>query len=227
LDSLPEIAALPRTADLTQRMRERTADLHTQAERGGIVAAILSGKATEWDYALYLRNLLPAYQAMEQGLRRRRGQPGFCVLARRSLHRASRIAADLDILCGPGWLADLPLLVEGEIYAARVAAAGRDGGALLVAHAYTRYLGDLSGGQIMRKHLMRQFGPAFRATAFTEFPTITAIGEFVTVLRAALSEAGGAGPDGDRVVEEAAVAFRMNIQVSEGVAAFGRRRYRH
>src|ERR1700728_2128357 len=74
------------TASLISRMRDRTADLHRQAERSGVLASILSGNATKPHYALYLRNLLPAYQQMESALQRLGDRPGFDYLAQPSLH---------------------------------------------------------------------------------------------------------------------------------------------
>ena len=135
------------------------------------------------------------------------------------MHRVEAILYDLDRLAGPGWSAGLPLLPAGKRYAARVAWAG-DGGELLIAHAYVRYLGDLSGGQILRKCLFRLFGSDFAAAAFTEFRGIAAIGEFVAGFRAAVDAACDSFADPERIVEEAAMAFQMNISISEEVAAF-------
>jgi heme oxygenase len=200
-------------------MRARTSSLHAEAENTGVLASILSGNATMSAYALYLRNLLPAYQAMEQALSRHRNRPGFGYLSDRSLHRSESILADLDHLEGSRWQTVLPLLPEGNRYAARITRAGDGSGELLLAHAYTRYLGDLSGGQILRGCLIRLFGPQFRATSFTEFPATVTTGAFLAGFRAALDEAGRSAIAADRVVEEAAVAFEMNIRVSADVAA--------
>jgi len=51
----------------------RTKALHVEAERTGIIRDLLRGEATREGYVLLLRNLLPAYRAMEQGLVRHRG----------------------------------------------------------------------------------------------------------------------------------------------------------
>ena len=60
----------------------RTKALHLEAERTGIIRDLLRAKASREGYILLLRNLLPAYQAMEHGLERHRGSPGLaCALA--------------------------------------------------------------------------------------------------------------------------------------------------
>jgi heme oxygenase len=199
-------------------MRARTVALHTQAERSGVIAAILSGTTTQHAYALYLRNLLPAYQQLQRALQHHRGRHGFAFLAQSSLHRAERIAADLNHLAGPSWANALPLLPAGEEYAACVRKAALDDGALLLAHVYTRYLGDLSGGQIIARCLTRLFGAGFRATTFTEFPAAdTRV--LVTGVRAALDEAGSSIGDPEAVAAEAVSAFEMNIRISVDVGS--------
>ncbi len=123
------------------------------------------------------------------------------------------------MLAGPSWPSTLPLLSTGRCYAERVRWAGVGDAQLLYAHAYTRYLGDLYGGQTLRRHLIRRFGPHFRATAFTEFPEIQELREFAAGFGVALDEAGREIACLGHVIEEAAVAFQMNIALSEEVAA--------
>ena len=99
----------------------RTKTLHVEAERTGIIRDLLRGEASREGYALLLRNLLPAYQAMEQGLERHLRSPGVGVLAQYRLDRAPAIESDLLALCGARWSLDLPLLAAGDLYAQRVA----------------------------------------------------------------------------------------------------------
>ena len=203
---------------LVQRMRVRTRELHASAEQSGIIAAILAGQATRLDYAIYLRNILPAYRALEQALERHRNHPVIGPIVQPSLFRAASIQADLERLAGAGWPDALPQVPAAQRYAARVAwAAGGDGG-MLIAHAYTRYLGDLNGGRILRRHLVRLFGADFLAVSFLEFPAIADIRVFAAMFRAALDSAAGQFADPDRVVQEAAVAFELNIALSQEVA---------
>jgi heme oxygenase (biliverdin-producing, ferredoxin) len=211
---------------LVQRMRARTAEPHLRAEQSGIVAAILAGQVSQSGYALYLRNLLPVYLAMEHALRCNRDRPGIGYLAQPSIYRASSIIADLGNFAGSGWAVSLPLLASGERYAARVTRAGRGDGALLIAHAYTRYLGDLNGGRILRRRLVRRFGRDFPA-AFTEFTSISDVGAFTTRFSAALNRAGDSVSDAEPVVQEAAIAFEMNIQLSREVDDFRPASVRH
>ena len=155
---------------------------------------------------------------MEHALRQRRHPSELAGLAQPSLFRAPSIEADLEDLSGHGWVASLPLLPAGETYAARVEWAAH--GALLIAHCYTRYLADLNGGALLRQRLTHSFGADFRALAFHGFPEIQDLASFRGRYRASLDRAGERLADDTAVVEEAAVAFEMNIQLSLEVNAF-------
>lgn len=201
-------------SDLVQRMRERTAALHIEVEQSAIVASLISGQVSRPLYALYLRNLLPAYQTMEQALRRSQ----FRGLAQPSIYRADSIRSDLAHLAGEHWATALPLLPAGTRYAKRIEGASTS--ARLIGHCYARYLGDLLGGQIIGRRLARIFGADRAPLAFTAFPAIPDPRCFAEAYRMKLNQAGDALADLAPVIEEAAVAFQLNIEVSREVGRF-------
>ena len=207
---------------LVSAMRARTRDLHTLAERSGIVREVLRGTASRHEYALLLRNLLPSYQALEAGLERHRRSPLLADLARPELYRAAAIEADLSVLAGPAWPGVLPLLAAGRDYADRAAAAGAGDGARLLAHAYTRFLGDLSGGRVMAVRLAASLGPLSGGLRFHAFPGIADVHAFKATYLAALDRTGTLVSEVTQVVDEAAVAFTCNIAVSNAVQAHTR-----
>jgi heme oxygenase len=192
----------------------RTKTLHVEAERTGIIRDLLRGEASREGYVLFLRNLLPAYQAMEHGFERHRGSPALGALARYRLDRATAIQSDLIALCGKRRNRDIPLLAAGEVYAERIAEAAEGDGARLIAHAYTRYLGDLSGGLILQRLLARSLELRPSELSFYDFPRFTDLDGLKAGYRKALDRAGAMVRDGDAVVEEGAVAFTLNINLS-------------
>jgi heme oxygenase len=202
-------------ADLSVALREQTQALHTKAEKTGFVNAILRGQATREGYTLYLRNLLPAYQAIERGLDRHRDAPGVRQVALPALYRSAAIEHDLAGIAGEGW-AQMPLLPAGQAYADRVVAADGPG---LIGHAYTRYLGDLNGGQGLKRLLARLLGLGPEALSLYEFPLIPDPRAFTAEYRTRLDLAGQEIDDAEAVVEEAVTAFRVNIALSEAVQA--------
>jgi heme oxygenase (biliverdin-producing, ferredoxin) len=197
----------------------RTRALHVEAERTGVIRDILRGEASREGYILLLRNLHPAYLAMEQGLERHRGSPHLGQLVAYRFDRAAAIEADLVSLCGARWNRHVPLLAAGERYAGRIAQASEGDGARLIAHAYTRYLGDLSGGQILQRLLARSLQLQPLELSFYEFPRFSDLEALKMDYRQALDRAGASFPDGDAIVEEGALAFAHNIALSCGVRA--------
>ncbi len=204
---------------LSIELRARTGKLHTQAERSGVIVEILHGRVTRDGYALYLRNLLPAYQAMEQGLARRRHAPGFRGIADPGLFRAEAILRDMTALCGSDWAGTLPMLPEGELYASRMLHAAAGDGTALIGHAYTRYLGDLSGAQVLKRSLMCAPGLQPDMLTFFDFPAIADLPAYRNVFRDALDAAASDIPDTELVLSEAVQAFQHNIDISEAVQA--------
>jgi heme oxygenase len=201
---------------LAQALRTATRDLHVRAERTGVVADMLNSRTSRHGYALLLRNLLPAYRALEAALDRHRLTPGVGSLALKDLYRADRLVSDLSALYGAQWNRLLPLLPAAERYALAVASAAEGAGDGLAGHAYVRYLGDLSGGQILKRLLAKSLGLSDQALSFYAFPQVADIGACKMAYIQALDRLE---PLADRrTVTAAAVAgFAFNIEISEGV----------
>lgn len=202
--------------NLSTLLREGTRAQHVRAERSGFIADLLRGRGERTGYVLLLRNLLPAYRALEQGLERHRASPVFAGLAWPALFRARALERDLDTLVGPDWPRIIALLPEGMRYADVVMAASDDAGHRLLAHAYTRYLGDLSGGQVIGRLLGRSLGMGEEALSFYRFPAIEDPDAFKRDFRRAL-DAASPLVDGASVLEEAVAAFELNIALSEAI----------
>lgn len=205
--------------DIATALYLRTKTLHTEAERSGVIRDMLRGTASRDGYMLLMRNLLPAYRALENGLERHRCSPALASLAGFGFDRASAIEADLVALCGPGWAQAIASLPEGVAYAAAIDNAASGDGARLIAHAYARYLGDLSGGQILKRLLVRSLRLRAGELTFYDFPLHADLAALKADYRAAIDRAGAAVADRDAVVEEGARAFSLNIALSCAVQA--------
>lgn len=202
---------------LAEALRERTRSLHAEAERSGFIREILRGRASRDGYALLLRNLLPAYRQMELGFERHQLTPGVRAVARPVVYRTRALEADLESLHGRAWSQSLPLLAAGDRYARRIAAVAKGSGSGLIAHAYVRYLGDLNGGQVLKRMLTRSLGLGPRTLSFHDFPEIADLQGFKTDYRQAFDRAALEIVDVGSVVDEAAIAFRLNIEVSKAI----------
>ncbi len=187
--------------------------LHAEAERSGIIRELLRGQASREDYILLQRNLLPAYQALELGLERHRDKAALAALATYRLDRAPALEADLNVLCH-GDFSAVPLLPAGKAYAERIATCAEGDGARLIAHAYTRYLGDLSGGQILKRLLAAKPGLQQSELSFYDFPAYPDLDALKSDYRNAIDRAGSLAGSPQQIVEEGAVAFTLNIELS-------------
>lgn len=205
---------------LSEILRDRTWDLHKQAEHSGIVNDILHRKVDRRGYAVFLRNLLPAYRAMEAVLQSNQHRLVFRAFARTELYRAARIETDLSALAGPNWVNDITELPAALLYADRIASAREGDGGGLVAHAYVRYFGDLSGGQVLKKLLGKSLSLPLEALSFYEFADIVDPVAFKNAMRDAIDIDVASGCDTDAVIAEARAAFEHNIAVSKSVQDF-------
>lgn len=140
---------------LAQWLRSATHALHAQVERSGVMQSLLRGRIDRISYCLLLRNLHALYAALEAGLARHAGDPRIAPVLLPGIARATALAEDLAALHGSGWAQTLPLMPAAQAYAQRLRQLAADAPELLVAHAYVRYLGDLSGGQVLRRIVAR------------------------------------------------------------------------
>ncbi len=200
------------------RLRSYTQALHEQAERSGFVAMLLRGTATRRRYALFLASLWPAYDALEKGLTAHASAPGMATLADASVYRAHSLDSDLRALLGSEWRTLLPLLPTAAEYARRIEACSEKRAELLIAHAYVRYLGDLSGGRVLKKVLIRTLQLNEESLSFYDFDG-TDIDALRTRYRAAIDWSAGFVNDADGILNEAASAFGFNIDLSLAVAS--------
>ena len=217
MNAIGKVEKIIERTGLANALRDRTKDLHREAERSGIINDVLRGAGRRDAYAVFLRNLLPVYRQLEAGLEQHRHEPAVKGLARPEVYRSMALEADLVALHGPDWQAVLPLLDAGAAYVARVEHAARYDSALLIAHAYVRYLGDLNGGQVLKRLLSRSLDLTSSMLTFYEFPDIDDLTAFKAVYRDAFDAAGTNLSDTQSVLDEAADAFSLNIALSERV----------
>ena len=211
------------SAPFLARVRGRTKHLHACAERSGVISDLLHNRAEVADYALLLRNLLPVYVELETGLGRHRRSPaGAGLLEDRRVFRSQALRQDLLAICGPDWSNRLRLLPVGKTYARHIYNLASGSGAGLIAHAYVRYLGDLSGGQIVKKLLKKNLGMTDDSLAFYEFPEIDDLGSFREEFRLLIERAAGMAGDAEELIEEACLGFELNIRLSEEVQMVSR-----
>jgi heme oxygenase (biliverdin-producing, ferredoxin) len=206
--------------ELSLRLRAETHTLHRQVECSAFVTTLLSGRMPKAVYNLLLRNLEPIYFELEAGMVLHSTHPGIRPVFHPTLFRVQALRRDLDLLHGESWRDDLPVSNACAVYVARLRYLQKFEPELLAAHAYVRYLGDLSGGQRLGAIVARSFCLPIneggnRGVDFYNF------GELEEVL--SLSKAFRAGIDtlkSDGILVEAMLAFEIHGQLFEELAAY-------
>lgn len=208
------------TERLAQRLRDETRTLHVDAERSAFMSALLRGRMDRAGYAALLRNLHAIYEALEPALARHAGHPALAPLHLAALARLASLRDDLVKVADPSDLT-VELRPAAVRYVARLHALDAAQPELLLAHAYVRYLGDLSGGQLLRDIVARSPALASRAgTAFYEFGDAPSASLLAASFRASLDRAIVADPDA--VVAEARLAFIWHRELFDELAqSFG------
>ncbi|BDB45081.1 MULTISPECIES: biliverdin-producing heme oxygenase [Mycobacterium] len=185
-------------------MKEGSTAEHEAAEHSPYVSELLSGRVNRQGYADYLLRLRVIYQALEEAVRAHRDDPLVAAVYDPALERLAAIDADLEYWApGAGHQVDSP---AARAYRDRLAAASWGGA--LVAHHYTRYLGDLSGGQAIGKILDRTFGLDGAGLSFYEFPMRPK--PYKDAYRARLDGLDLDAEQIDRAVDEVKIAFNLN-----------------
>lgn len=187
-------------------LRSRTAAAHAQVERAPFLVALAAGQVARADVAALLARLLPVYDALEDAARPWAGDQRVGRFVVPELHRAQRLRADLERL-----RADQDVSPAAQAYAQRVTGAATTA-AGFVAHHYTRYVGDLSGGRTIGDALARHLGLDLAFFAFPDVPD-----DLVPRYRRWLDETPFTAPEREELVAEVLAAYRLSAAVVEEV----------
>lgn len=206
------MSALATEATLSALLREGTRAEHQQAENEGFVSRLLSGGLDVAAYADLAAQQLEVYTALEEASAAVRDDERGATLVFDELTRVPAIRRDLAHLHGTAWPTEVEILPATRRYAARLREVG---GELprYAAHAYTRYLGDLSGGQIIARMMQRHYGMGSAGLEFYDFPEIPKAKPFKDLYRERLDGLALTAAEVDVAVAEAQEAFRLNRAV--------------
>lgn len=205
------------TAPLAERLKTETRALHTAAERSVFMGALLRGQMARAAYGALLRNLHALYAVLEPALQRHAGHPAIAPVYLPSLWRARALEHDLLALHGPRWADELPLQPAATDYVARLREIDGSQPELLLAHAYVRYLGDLSGGQMLSGIVARSFHRD--AVAFYDFGDALATKDLTQAFRAGLAVVPVDHRQADALVNEARLSFGLHQRLFDELAA--------
>jgi heme oxygenase len=209
------------TCDLAQQLREGTKHSHTAAENTAYMKCFLKGIVEREPFRKLLANLYFVYSALEDELQRYQDHEILGKTYFPELNRVQNLERDLAFYYGENWENEVMPLPEGAVYVRRIHEVAESDPLLLIAHAYTRYLGDLSGGQALQKIIRSALNlPDNQGTAMHEFeqlPTPEDKRAFKERYRDTLNSLPLDADTIQRIVTEANHAFHLNRDVVHGL----------
>lgn len=199
---------------LATLLREGTKESHTMAENVGFIKSFLAGVVEKKSYRKLVGNFYFVYAAIEAEFERHRDHPVLGELYFPELWRTGTLEEDLAFYYGQDWRDEVqpsPACIE---YLECIKKVSNEQPELLVAHAYTRYLGDLSGGQILKNIAKRAMGlEDGRGLNFYEFEAIPNPGPFKNKYRAAMDDLPVSADMAQKIVAEANHSFHLNMKL--------------
>ncbi|MBD2774040.1 heme oxygenase (biliverdin-producing) [Iningainema tapete] len=202
------------SSNLATKLRVGTKKAHTMAENVGFVKCFLKGVVEKNSYRKLVANFYFVYSAMEEEMEKHHNHPIVSKINFRELHRKHTLEQDLSYYYGASWREQIQLSSAGEAYVQRIREISQKEPELLIAHSYTRYLGDLSGGQILKGIAQTAMNLSDgQGLAFYEFQDIPEEKAFKAKYRSTLDELPIDDATADRIVDEANAAFGMNMKM--------------
>ena len=199
-------------SDFSVQIKEGTKKSHSAAENTSFVASFLRGVVSKESYKKLICDLYFVYSAMEEEVDNLKDHPIIGQLQLSDLNRVNALEQDLRFYYGPIWRSLVTPSEACNQYVNRIREVAKNEPELLVGHHYTRYLGDLSGGQILKgiaeKALELGDGQGLK---FYDFEKIEDTKAYKAGYRGILDGLPITEHQANAIIVEANYAFRLNM----------------
>lgn len=195
---------------LSALIRERSKDAHSSSEGAGFVSSLLRGERSRDDYIALVAQHYFIYAALEAGAERMRNDPIAARFITDRLTRLPALETDLEFLLGTEWRDRIDPLDATARYVKRIERVAETWAGGFVAHHYTRYLGDLSGGQAIGALMGRHYGIPASALTIWDFTELGKTKPYKDSYRLRLNDIAGTGGNEQTVIDETMTAFELN-----------------
>ena len=203
------------TTKFSKEIKEGTKKSHSAAENTKFVASFLKGVLDPEEYRKLITNFWYVYETMEERLQET-NDPFVNEIKKWNvlLFRTAFIQRDLRYYYGPMWREKQIPTEACNKYCYRINEIAEIDPYLLIAHHYTRYIGDLSGGQILKGIAKKALNPREgEGLHFYDFPLIEDAKAFKTEYRSTLDNLKLSREQKDALIEEANYAFKLNMDM--------------
>ncbi|MEO3752310.1 biliverdin-producing heme oxygenase [Streptomyces sp. B6B3] len=208
------------TTPFSALIRQASHELHDEVNGSAFMTELLAGRLGVAAFRHYTEQLWFVYRALEDVPRPLTEDPVAGPFVRPELMRTAALERDLDHLHAledgdDDWRASATPLPATAGYVARLREVAGDWPGGYVAHHYTRYLGDLSGGQVVRGTAEKAWGLTRKGDGvrFYVFDLIGNPAAYKREYRARLDAVPVGADEKLRMVEECRHAFALNSAV--------------
>ncbi|KAG7354736.1 heme oxygenase [Nitzschia inconspicua] len=211
------------TRRLSEALKTGTAAAHEAAESVHFVKNFIRGKIDRDLYGLLIAQLYHVYKRLELLLDQHAPTHFAACHFPRELERLPALQEDVDFWHSDKGSDEPPISPATQDYLDRLDKLGEENPLLLLAHAYTRYLGDLSGGKILGRVARRALNldRDGEGLAFYQFPLVESAKKFKDKYRHCLNQLPLDDRQVQAMVQEANVAFLLNMRLFEELDVHG------
>jgi len=200
---------------VSKELKEGTKKSHSAAENTAFVKSFLRGVISKESYRTLVSDLYFVYSALEEDFRIFKNDPVLGALYLPELERVTALETDLRYYYGPIWRSIVEPSEACQRYVNRIHEVAKTEPELLIGHHYTRYLGDLSGGQILKGIAEKALNLDGEGLNFYEFGKIDDAKIYKEKYRSILDELPLTESQQNAIITEANYAFRLNMYMFE------------
>jgi heme oxygenase len=206
--------------NLALKLRTGTQQAHTNAENVGFMKCFLKGAIDRNCFTQFLSNLYFVYTELETAIAQHQQHPIISQIYFPQLNRQIALEKDMVFYYGSEWLKIIRPGTSALNYMTRIRQIAAREPVLLIGHAYTRYMGDLSGGQMLQKIAQTALNlSGYEGTYFYTFEQIPDKKNFKDGYRQALDSLPIDDRTADKIVVEANHAFHLNMLMGQELEA--------
>lgn len=203
---------------ISKLLRESSRPQHKEAESSQFIVELMRGQLNLDSYKKYLVNLAWLYKALEEKVSEGEAAPSTELIWDARLNRLDSISKDLESLGVSNWEETTQPSSAMKSYIEHIGTLSGKSDHKLIAHHYTRYLGDLSGGQAIASLVARHYGVSRENLNFYSFTEIDDLVRYKEHYREVLDSLQFSQRQIEELVEEVQLAFSFNQRVFEDLS---------
>ena len=205
----------PRLVGLSLQLNDGTRTSHSIAENSAFVTGFFKGLSTRESYSKLLNSMYHVYDAMENAFEHTT-EDTVKQMDYSALRRVDALKKDMEYFYGSNWGEEIIPSVATKKYVNRIKYVAENEPKLLIAHQYSRYLGDLFGGQMMSNMATKSLNlDGDYGVSFYKFDDIASTKDFITAWYSKLNELNFSEKEKQDIVDEANLVFALNIEIFE------------